>query len=607
MVLGLLKKKDAKAPPKVMLKNLAVQTVGETYFRVALVGLVAAAVLAIVAIVIGASRGLFEFNIDRCDCLLTSGAQDAIDEGQDCVFGADLLGVTIGWKSFVVERASSTDGCLDGWQGKTDIGSPFGDGIYSKKSMEYGNGATGAADACVGMFVASALVSIIMYKTVKMSYTGPGSIYSIGLHNIAMMCALLSVGSTISVMAFWGRVRGVLGVIGDSLAATLFKAALDVCEDDWDTVGFPINDEVFCQAAPWTFDVPLYAGWTAIAHVAVMFLTAVWILCKSSLVEGVLDGSILSDGKAVPPRVVEFEQAVGRALATTEDPDYDVPDNKLYTGEQKVMIRPYPLPSSVKKATKAVVKAIVSPLRKSAENTPRSRAYPSKHAMEQGFSLGSNVGDTGGPFSPRSLGIADEDELNESTGLTEPKGADKKSVHEPTSPIAKASSKAARKSSKKAAKVKAQAEAVSSPKAEKPSHSKKSRQFASQREGREGWDDDGGSGSSVIRVTDGADSSPGAAYRLICRGRTHEKTRSEVDWSSIMEAGGSGQGNGGGGEDESSHLESGMLGDLDMMFHGPSAKDGLTLGAITEDPREDMISEFTITPRKKESDSQFEV
>lgn len=46
--------------------------------------------------------------------------------------------------------------------------------------------------------------------------------------------------------------------------------------------------------------------------------------------------------------MVEFEQAVGRALATTEDPDYDVPDNKLYTGEQKVMIRPYPLPGSVK-------------------------------------------------------------------------------------------------------------------------------------------------------------------------------------------------------------------------------------------------------------------
>lgn len=45
------------------------------------------------------------------------------------------------------------------------------------------------------------------------------------------------------------------------------QAALDVCEDDWDTVGFPIDEEVFCEAAPWTFDVPLYASWTAIAHV----------------------------------------------------------------------------------------------------------------------------------------------------------------------------------------------------------------------------------------------------------------------------------------------------------------------------------------------------
>lgn len=56
-----------------------------------------------------------------------------------------------------------------------------------------------------------------------MSYVGPGSIYSIGLHNIAMMCFLLSVASTISVAAFWGRMQGKIGSLGDSLAATLFK------------------------------------------------------------------------------------------------------------------------------------------------------------------------------------------------------------------------------------------------------------------------------------------------------------------------------------------------------------------------------------------------
>lgn len=56
-----------------------------------------------------------------------------------------------------------------------------------------------------------------------MSYTGPGSIYSIGLHNIAMLSFLLSVGSAISVMAFWGRVQGKLGSLSSSLAATLLK------------------------------------------------------------------------------------------------------------------------------------------------------------------------------------------------------------------------------------------------------------------------------------------------------------------------------------------------------------------------------------------------
>lgn len=47
-----------------------------------------------------------------------------------------------------------------------------------------------------------------------------------------------------------------------------------MCEDDWDTVGFPVgegeSEEKFCQAKPWSFEVPLYAGWTAIAHVSSM-------------------------------------------------------------------------------------------------------------------------------------------------------------------------------------------------------------------------------------------------------------------------------------------------------------------------------------------------
>lgn len=52
--------------------------------------------------------------------------------------------------------------------------------------------------------------------------------------------------------------------------ASVFQATLDVCEDDWDTVGFPTaEEENFCEAAPWSFDVPLYASWTAIAHVRV--------------------------------------------------------------------------------------------------------------------------------------------------------------------------------------------------------------------------------------------------------------------------------------------------------------------------------------------------
>lgn len=43
--------------------------------------------------------------------------------------------VDIGWKSFVIVESNSAEGCLDGWKGVTDIGTPFGDGIYRKKSV----------------------------------------------------------------------------------------------------------------------------------------------------------------------------------------------------------------------------------------------------------------------------------------------------------------------------------------------------------------------------------------------------------------------------------------------------------------------------------------
>lgn len=52
MVLGLKKKAD-KTPPKLVLRNAAVQAVGETYFQVTLMGLVAAGVLGILAVSIG--------------------------------------------------------------------------------------------------------------------------------------------------------------------------------------------------------------------------------------------------------------------------------------------------------------------------------------------------------------------------------------------------------------------------------------------------------------------------------------------------------------------------------------------------------------------------
>ncbi len=51
--MGLGKKKTNNAPPKAEMRNQAVQAVGERYFQVALTGIAAAGLLAIVAVSIG--------------------------------------------------------------------------------------------------------------------------------------------------------------------------------------------------------------------------------------------------------------------------------------------------------------------------------------------------------------------------------------------------------------------------------------------------------------------------------------------------------------------------------------------------------------------------
>lgn len=38
---------------------------------------------------------------------------------------------------------------------------------------------------------------------------------------------------------------------------------MDVCEQEWDQV----RDGDFCEAKPWSFDVPRFAGYMAITHV----------------------------------------------------------------------------------------------------------------------------------------------------------------------------------------------------------------------------------------------------------------------------------------------------------------------------------------------------
>ena len=41
----------------------------------------------------------------------------------------------IGWKSFVITKAVSTKGCIDDWEGESEIGSSFGTGIIKKATV----------------------------------------------------------------------------------------------------------------------------------------------------------------------------------------------------------------------------------------------------------------------------------------------------------------------------------------------------------------------------------------------------------------------------------------------------------------------------------------
>lgn len=56
--------------------------------------------------------------------------------------------------------------------------------------------------------------------------------------------------------------------------------------------------------------------------------------------------------------MVEFEHVVGKALASEDDPDYEVVESKLYQG-QRAMVRPYPLPPTVKVRDLSLLRGLV--------------------------------------------------------------------------------------------------------------------------------------------------------------------------------------------------------------------------------------------------------
>ncbi|CAM9132295.1 unnamed protein product [Ectocarpus fasciculatus] len=374
--------------------NAAVVAVGRTFFRVAIVGYTLSGLAMFPSVILGVSKGYFEWEMDRCTCVVEQEAEAAAGSivssssltsgttgttagaSSSCVFGQDFAKVSIGWKEFTYDELVHTVGCPiataayeanpalddDDLNLDNERSLYFFDEVYpldgefqktdNPTQADESNGGAEAGGGVVAMQVVLSFFSILTYKMLKASYLSNGSHCSIGLALMTRLNLLVGVGTAAAIVSYWWLIEGRFGDEQKALTTALENILFDECwgeTADDDAPGL----QTFCPVRPWTFTGPGLPMMLGLFQVGLFLLMTLYMVWKAPTVEGVLDGSMDPTGVVLKPRVVEVEMVVGKALATDGDPDYDS-ENPLYNGAA-TMIRPYPLPKSAKAAKAAAV------------------------------------------------------------------------------------------------------------------------------------------------------------------------------------------------------------------------------------------------------------
>lgn len=228
--------------------NAAVQAVGRTFFRVTIVGYVLSALAMFPAVILGIRGYYFEYEIDRCSCVVpistaTSSATGSPILNEVCVYGNDFVKVDIGWKKYTLDQMVHTYGCPIAVQTFTNNPGALDENLDKPKSFlafnkvysisgpfqktdfplqaDESNGGAECGGGIVAMQVVCALFAIFTYKMLKASYLTNGSHCSIGLGLMTRLNFMVGAGLATSLVCFWWLIEGRFGDPDQALTQAL--------------------------------------------------------------------------------------------------------------------------------------------------------------------------------------------------------------------------------------------------------------------------------------------------------------------------------------------------------------------------------------------------
>lgn len=216
--------------------NAAVQAVGRSFFRVTMLGYMLSGLAMFPSVILGVSKNYFTWEMDRCTCVVSTGAESV------CEFGKDLVQVDIGWKKYTMSKIAHDVGCPDAVEEFTtptldeinlDEPRSFGafkdvypiDGEFQKTDYptqaDEDNGGSESGGGVVAMQVVLSFFSIFTWKILKASYYSNGSHCSIGLGLMTRINLLVGLGTAAAVVSFWWLIEGRFGDEDKALTAAL--------------------------------------------------------------------------------------------------------------------------------------------------------------------------------------------------------------------------------------------------------------------------------------------------------------------------------------------------------------------------------------------------